>query len=97
MYLERFRDGDLVLSGTIGVRSDGEIGGRKISIFVQDLIAAPGTTFTVVREDRTSAITRIQEALRVSEKGKDSGILQVNYSSSDPVLAREVVNRLMIA
>src|SRR5690606_34709151 len=91
------RDGETVLTGTVGTRAEGDIDGRKLSVFVQDLVAAPGTTFTLIREDRTRAINRIQEDLRVSEKGKDSGILQVNYSSSDPVLAREVVNRLMIA
>lgn len=96
-YVLRF-NGEQVLAGAVGARAEGTMpNGRKLSIFVQDLVAAPGTTFTVVRDDRTAAIERIQESLRVSERGKDSGILQVSFSSSDPVLAREVVNRLMIA
>jgi tyrosine-protein kinase Etk/Wzc len=91
-------DGHEILRGAPGTRIEGQLAnGRKVAIFVQELTAAPGTTFTLVRNDRTDAIERIQKNLRVSERGKDSGILQVSYSSSNPVLAREVVNRLMIA
>jgi tyrosine-protein kinase Etk/Wzc len=90
--------GKPVLAGGLGQRLEGQVDGRHtVAIFVQDLAAAPGTTFTVMREDRTDAISRIQNNLRVSERGKDSGILQVSYSSADPNLAREIVNRLMIA
>ena len=96
-FVLRF-EGQEILSGATGARIEGQLAnGRKVAIFVQDLVAAPGTTFTLVRDDRTDAIERIQEDLRVSERGKDSGILQVSYSSFNPVLAREVVNRLMIA
>jgi tyrosine-protein kinase Etk/Wzc len=90
--------GQTVVTGGLGQRLEGEVDGQhSVAIFVQDLVAAPGTTFRLVREDRTDAIHRIQNNLRVSERGKDSGILQVSYSSTDPNLAREVVNRLMIA
>jgi tyrosine-protein kinase Etk/Wzc len=90
--------GKPVLAGGFGQRLEGFVdGGHPVAIFVQDLVAAPGTRFTVLREDRTDAIGRIQANLRVSERGKDSGILQVSYSSADPNLAREIVNRLMIA
>lgn len=96
-FVLRF-DGQDVLAGAVGARVEGQVlSGRKVVVFVQDLVAAPGTTFTLMRENRTAAIERIQADLRVSERGKDSGILQVAYSSSDPVLAREIVNRLMIA
>jgi tyrosine-protein kinase Etk/Wzc len=90
--------GKQVLAGGLGQRLEGQVEGRHaVAIFIQDLVAAPGTTFTLLREDRTDAINRIQRELRVSERGKDSGILQVSYSSADPNLAREIVNRLMIA
>jgi tyrosine-protein kinase Etk/Wzc len=96
-YELRF-DGQTVVAGGFGQRLEGEVDGRHtVAIFVQDMVAAPGTAFTLLREDRTDAIHRIQKDLRVSERGKDSGILQVSYSSSDPNLAREIVNRLMIA
>lgn len=90
--------GQTVLAGRPGQRLEGLVDDRHaVTLFVQDLVAAPGTTFTLMREDRADAISRVQKDLRVSERGKDSGILQVSYSSSDPNLAREVVNRLMIA
>lgn len=86
------------LSGRVGERAEGELGdGSSVAIFVQELVAAPGTHFTVTRIDRTGAIQDIQANLRVSERGRDSGMLSVSYSSKSPVLAREIVNRLMIA
>jgi tyrosine-protein kinase Etk/Wzc len=94
---ELFYDGEPVLRGTVGARTEADLRIGRVRLFVQDLVAAPGTEFTLQRISRTKAIERVQEELKVTEKGKDSGILDVSYSSKDRVLAREVVNRLVIA
>jgi tyrosine-protein kinase Etk/Wzc len=92
-------DGVLVLKGAPGVRSESAeaIGGARIGLFVQELEAEPDTEFVLQKVSRIQAIERVQDALKVAERGKDSGILEVSFSSSDPVLAREIVNRLVIA
>lgn len=94
---ELFYDGEPVLRGTVGTRAEADSGIGRVRLFVQELVAAPGTEFTLQKISRTAAIGHVQGALKVTEKGKDSGILEVSYSSEDRVLAREVVNHLVIA
>ncbi len=92
-------DDQTVLSGRVGERASVALSSRGeiLSIFVQDLIAESGTEFVVTRLRRMDAIEAIQANLGVTEKGKDSGILAVTFSSPDAVKSREVVNRLVIA
>ncbi|MDP9142684.1 MAG: polysaccharide biosynthesis tyrosine autokinase [Pseudomonadota bacterium] len=91
-------EGEELFRGTVGERAELVFeDGARISLFVKDLAASEGTAFHLTRIERTQAIKRIQEKLKVSERGKDSGILQVSYSSPDPDLSREVVNRLVTA
>ncbi len=97
-YELRDAQGETILQGVVGERAEGSLAsGETISLFVQNLVAAPGTRFSLRRIDRTRAIQAIQGSLKVSERGKDSGMLLVSYSSSNPALARDVINRLMIA
>lgn len=91
-------EGEVVLSGKVGARVESDPAAeQRIGLFVQELIAPPGVEFALRRISRIKAITKIQKELRVTEKGKDSGILQVAHSGADPILSREVVNRLVVA
>ncbi|MEQ1440750.1 polysaccharide biosynthesis tyrosine autokinase [Fontimonas sp. SYSU GA230001] len=92
-------DGDPILRGQVGQRevAQSSVSPFPIEIFVQQLNAATGTRFRLTKLSRSEAIENVQSEISVSEKGKDSGILQLSYSADDPALAREVVNRLVIA
>lgn len=96
---ELLYDGGRILAGQVGTRAETapSEAGDRIGLFVQDLVAAPGTRFRLTRITRTEAIEGIQKSLKVSEKGKDTGILQVSFSSDDAAFSREVINRLVIA
>ncbi|MDF3865238.1 polysaccharide biosynthesis tyrosine autokinase [Pseudomonas denitrificans (nom. rej.)] len=65
-----------------------------VKIEVEALDANPGTRFTVVRERRLSAILDYQDALNVSETGKESGILTLSLDDEDSDQALAVLNAI---
>lgn len=50
------------------------------------LSAKPGTTFIISYLSRLKAITELQEVFNVSDQGKDTGILNLTLTGSDPSL-----------
>lgn len=54
------------------------------SLFVSELVARPGTRFRLRLQSREEAIQDLQQDLRVSEKGKKTGILSVSMEGPDP-------------
>jgi tyrosine-protein kinase Etk/Wzc len=90
-------DGNLVLTGTVGVPAETMLGDQKVAAFVQELRAHPGTRFTVIHHPRADVIRDLQEGMRVAEKGRLSGIISVTYEHTDPALAVGVVNETLKA
>src|SRR5690606_7587905 len=66
-------DGDVLVSGKVGDAIDQD--GFKVQI--AELVARPGTDFELVKRGRLRTILGLQRAISASEKGKDSGILNV--------------------
>ncbi len=60
---------------------EGEVGkaasGRGMDMFVSELRARPGLEFAIARRTRDAAVGDLQADLRISEKGKKTGILQI--------------------
>lgn len=83
-------DGNLLVSGHVGSRAEN----NGVEILVSELRANPGATFSVVREPRLNSIKDYQEALDVSERGKDSGILGLALESTDPQKAVKTLNEI---
>ncbi|MCW8828866.1 MAG: polysaccharide biosynthesis tyrosine autokinase [Gammaproteobacteria bacterium] len=82
--------GNSVLSGQVGkVASAGQI-----ELFISVLHARPGTRFKLVRQSRNGVIDGLRSAIKVSEKGKKTGIITINYEGSDREQIRAVVNAL---
>lgn len=87
-----------LLTGRVGERVQAKIAeDETIALFVQELQAAPGTDFLISLAPRLMVVGALQGQLKVAEKGKGSGILSVSYEHEDPMLAREIVNRLVNA
>lgn len=82
--------GDVVLTGMTG-RTAASAG---ISILVTRLIARPNTEFKVIRWNAVSAIQRFSRDLKVTEKGKETGLIEASFDNSDAALAARVVNSL---
>ncbi|WP_417586003.1 polysaccharide biosynthesis tyrosine autokinase [Nitrincola sp.] len=67
-------DDQPLVQGTVGERASGS----DFVIAVTDLVARPGTEFSVRKLTRFEAIQNLEKALAVSEAGKDSGILNLS-------------------
>ncbi|SAL82272.1 exopolysaccharide biosynthesis-like tyrosine-protein kinase [Caballeronia arvi] len=83
-------DGNPILHGAVGqlISADGT------SIFVDKLVARPGTEFKVIRYSEYQAVLRFLKSLKVMESMKDSGVVQIIYENDDPKLAQEVTNAI---
>ena len=80
----------LLVTGVVGktVRDNG------VSMLVKELDARPGTKFQVIRWNSLDAVKRFGELVKVSDKVKDSGLLQIEYEDKSPGKATEVADAL---
>ena len=79
-YELRDADGRVLGAGAVGTPAS--LGG--VSLFVSELRARPGTRFHAWRRSREATIQDLQTDLRVTEKGKKTGILQISLEGPDP-------------
>lgn len=61
---------------------------------IAELKANPGTRFDVVRDPRIVTILDYQDALDVSEQGKESGIIRLALASPDHAQAVKILNKV---
>jgi capsular exopolysaccharide family len=90
-YLIRGPEGEELVRGKVGETAQG--GG--VIVEVSELLGNSGTEFTVTKRRTLDAVTGLQGQLKVSEQGKDSGILQVAYEHTNPALAEAIVQRVV--
>ena len=83
-------DGEQILKGEVGQ----ELTNSKFSLTVRTLHARPGTEFTITRQDRLNTILDLQAAIGASEKGKDSGIINLSLQSDNPSYAEKVLDKV---
>jgi tyrosine-protein kinase Etk/Wzc len=83
-------DGEQILKGKVGQ----ELTNSKFSLTVRTLHARPGTEFTITRQDRLNTILDLQAAIGASEKGKDSGIINLSLQSDSPSYAEKVLDKV---
>jgi tyrosine-protein kinase Etk/Wzc len=81
-------EGKPVLKGPVGQRvaQDGFV------IEIAQLIARPGTQFTVTKRPKLGAIMALQGGLQISEQRRESGILRLVLEDPDPQLARAILD-----
>ena len=98
MTVELGADGDYWLYPPGGQPLRGQVGqtvrgeGATLAVQIQSLQGEPGRRFEVERADMLTAIQRLREALTVSEKGKDSGIISIRLQHPDPNMAARILN-----
>lgn len=63
-------------------------------IEVSKLEAEPGTTFTVIKLARQTAIDELRNSLEIAPGSKDSGMMTFRLENEDPQLAQEVLENL---
>ncbi|WP_080494807.1 polysaccharide biosynthesis tyrosine autokinase [Burkholderia ubonensis] len=82
--------GYVLLSGRVGQRI--ETGGT--SILIERLDARPHTEFDVVAWNGVNALQRFSSNLKIVEKGRETGIVQITFDSNDPAVSANVANAI---
>ena len=67
---------------------------QSISLFVSQLKSRPDTHFIIMRQNEDDAVGKLKKSLTVAEKGKETGILQLNMQSTSPDLAFQALNQI---
>jgi tyrosine-protein kinase Etk/Wzc len=80
----------LLVKGIVGTQAMD----NGVSMLVKTLDARPGTKFEVIRWNELDAIKRFDDLIKVSDKVKDSGLLQIEYADKNADKATEVANAL---
>ncbi|HYO58398.1 polysaccharide biosynthesis tyrosine autokinase [Archangium sp.] len=76
---------DLLLSGRVGAPAAAPPDSpQQVELLVSELEARPGTQFWVTRRSRLEVVEELQRALRLSEKGTNTGVLTVALEGQDP-------------
>lgn len=65
-----------------------------ISLTVSGIDAKPGTEFNLVRRSRLATVENLQANLKLSEKGKQSGVIDATLQSADPRELTVVLNEI---
>ncbi|WP_019026759.1 polysaccharide biosynthesis tyrosine autokinase [Colwellia piezophila] len=83
-------EGDKILAGKVGE----EVSNGIFTLTIKTLIARTGTEFTLARKDRLNTIVDLQAAIGASEKGKDSGIVNLRFQHENPEYSQTVLNKI---
>ncbi|MBU2869198.1 polysaccharide biosynthesis tyrosine autokinase [Colwellia sp. E2M01] len=83
-------DEEIILNGKVGE----EVTNGRFTITIKKLVARAGTDFIISRKDRLNTIIDLQAAIGASEKGKDSGIVNLSYQHENPEYAQTVLNEI---
>ncbi|GLQ89888.1 polysaccharide biosynthesis tyrosine autokinase [Dyella flagellata] len=83
-------DGNVLVNGHVGqtMTSNG------VTMQVRTLQANPGTRFRIVRHSHMDTIAVLQKKISADEQGKDSGIIQLTYNNTDPMLATNMLDQV---
>lgn len=79
-----------VLQGRVNQPADA----NGYGLMVTELVARPGTWFSVEKQRRFDAVMDEQKSLSISEKGKQSGIITLSYQHKDYRRAENVLNEI---
>lgn len=83
-------DGEKILAGKVGE----ELSNGSFTLTIKTLVARAGTEFIVSRKDRLNTILDLQAAIGASEKGKDSGIVNLSFQHENPDYSQTVLNEI---
>ncbi|NYS28604.1 MULTISPECIES: tyrosine-protein kinase Wzc [unclassified Pantoea] len=85
------KNGDELFKGKVGqLESHGDI-----SMLVSEIHADEGTSFTVTKLNDLQAINSVLSNLTVADKGKDTGVLGLEYLGEDPDQISKVLNQIV--
>lgn len=90
-YQVRDAEGGLVGDGRSGLL----FRGKGLTLLLTDLQGEKGKSFSIRKLPFNGTVNGLRSRIKASEVGKKTNIISVSYSSTDPRLARDVVNTLV--
>ena len=85
-----WHDEQLLIQSKVGVLAFSDDG--KIEINLSELAANKGAEFTLTKAGRLSAVLKLQRQINVSEKGKDTGIIEISLEGAERQKIVEIVD-----
>jgi tyrosine-protein kinase Etk/Wzc len=86
-------DGELVGQGKAGVLMQG----KGVSLLLNDLKGQTGDSFLLSLAPFDDTVKGLQGGIKAAEQGRETSIIRVSYNSTNPILARDIVNNLVQA
>ncbi|KIE19430.1 tyrosine protein kinase [Vibrio sinaloensis] len=83
-------DERVVLEGTTGKLAQNE----DYTLFVTDLQSSTGFEFSIGKRSRLEAIEWLKRNLSISERGKQTGILNLSFEGEDRTLISDILNHI---
>ncbi|KAI3595330.1 Tyrosine-protein kinase [Cupriavidus necator H850] len=85
---------DAPLEGRVGELLHARQDDGDLNLLVTDLKGKPGAAFQLVRSSRLRTIEKLQDQLKIAEKGKQSGVIGASLEGIDPVLTANILNEI---
>ncbi len=82
------------LAGTVGTPLVRSTPLGTISLLVSAMDAKAGAEFSLTRRSRLGTIEALQNDLKLTEKGKQSGVIDATLQSPDPVRLTQILNEI---
>jgi len=82
------------LKGTVGTPLLANLPSGNLRLLVSAISARPGAQFQLVRYSKQLTLLALQDNLKVVEKGKQSGVLDVGWKSPSPEKLTQLLNEI---
>jgi tyrosine-protein kinase Etk/Wzc len=82
------------LKGTVGTPLLANLPSGNLRLLVSTISAKPGAQFQLVRYSKQLTLLTLQDSLKVVEKGKQSGVLDVGWKSPSPEKLTQLLNEI---
>lgn len=83
-------NGEALLTGSVGE----VVSANGVEVFVSELVARVGTEFNLNKSSRINEINNLQGGIKISERGKNTGVLRINLDGDNPKLIARVVDTI---
>lgn len=93
-FVLREEESGFELRGRVGESLTAQTEGGAIDLHIDQLAAKPGAQFSLVRKPRLETIERLQDELNITEKGKQSGIIDVTLEGPNPTQVSNILNEV---
>jgi len=93
-YTLHAKELDAELMGRVGEPLVASTPDGRLELEVTSLAGLPGAEFKLVRNSRLDTVNGLQRSLNLSERGKQSGVIDVSLQGTDPERIAQVLNAI---